>query len=329
MSKAMVNEKRAEWAEAAVRTFMRETGSDAETAVSDLLTNIRHLCQQQPAVYGNFEEELERSAEAHRTEVLEDAGTQYNEGLDKLVGGRGVSQLIAWDPSACVGFSAEQVALIKKGFDSALNQVFLLERAGERTPVETKASRILISVKGGVVQEVASDAAARVYVLDRDTDGCDMVSIVDGEVVDIQQPDVVTEPEKLARMWGQATEGELVSVHDLDDIEFEIDTSFDMSGNATHEGPFFTAGFTISRNEPDTSDDDRRSICTLNTEITASDGRQYKSEEEITVADGGIRNELEEIVSSLDTKDALESFLDDKIRALNFSKKPSGRSMGM
>ena len=282
---------------------------------------------------------------------------------------KGVSQTIAWDPSAYVGMSDDHIALIKKGFDFALNQVFSLEQAQAKagaslvdqlkavegsvsvhegvlhledgtlidlgkiaTPdsaPEAKASRILISVRGGCVQEVISDAAARVYVLDQDTNGCDMLAVVDGKGVDIQQPDVVIEPERLARMWRQATDGEMVSVNDLDDVEFEVSAELDMSGKASHEGPFYTAAFSISRNEPDASNADRRAACTLTTEIVASDGRSYKAEEEISVGDNGIRSELDEIVSDLYSQEALGDYLDDKIRAMNFGKKPSSRSIGM
>lgn len=34
----------------------------------------------------------------------------------------------SWNPSRCIGYSAEQIALIEKGFNMALNDVYLSRR---------------------------------------------------------------------------------------------------------------------------------------------------------------------------------------------------------
>jgi hypothetical protein len=38
-----------------------------------------------------------------------------------------VSQQVTWNPSRFIGFSREQLELIKKGFDFALNEVYEIE----------------------------------------------------------------------------------------------------------------------------------------------------------------------------------------------------------
>ncbi len=38
-----------------------------------------------------------------------------------------LSQQVAWNPSLFIGFSAEQLEMIKKGFDFALNEVYSME----------------------------------------------------------------------------------------------------------------------------------------------------------------------------------------------------------
>ena len=40
-----------------------------------------------------------------------------------------MSQQIPWDPSRFIGFSAEQLELIRKGFEAALGEVYRLETA--------------------------------------------------------------------------------------------------------------------------------------------------------------------------------------------------------
>ncbi len=53
-----MNEKRAEWASAALRTFRRFTGADERDAVSDLITDLFHWCDRHGQRFGR---ELERA----------------------------------------------------------------------------------------------------------------------------------------------------------------------------------------------------------------------------------------------------------------------------
>ena len=41
-----LNEKRASWAEAALKAFETESGTEGEDSVSDLIANLGHLCSQ-------------------------------------------------------------------------------------------------------------------------------------------------------------------------------------------------------------------------------------------------------------------------------------------
>lgn len=62
-----INKDRAAWAESALKEFMEITGTEQENAVSDLLCDLMHLCEQNPA-YENFTEELGRAQRAFATE---------------------------------------------------------------------------------------------------------------------------------------------------------------------------------------------------------------------------------------------------------------------
>jgi len=42
---------------------------------------------------------------------------------------KNLSQSIPWDPSRFIGFTAEQLELIRKGFFAALDQVYQIEKA--------------------------------------------------------------------------------------------------------------------------------------------------------------------------------------------------------
>jgi len=53
-----LNRARADWAVAALHSFMHETGSDADTAVGDLLGDLMHACDRWPKKFGSFEEAL-------------------------------------------------------------------------------------------------------------------------------------------------------------------------------------------------------------------------------------------------------------------------------
>ena len=61
-----MNTDRALWAEEAVNTFMRTTGSDREDAVCDLLADIMHLCDRRGQ---DFNAELERARGHYEAET--------------------------------------------------------------------------------------------------------------------------------------------------------------------------------------------------------------------------------------------------------------------
>jgi hypothetical protein len=53
-----MNDSRAQWAEAALSTFMRETGTGQEDALGDLLADLRHWCDRNNY---DFEAALDRA----------------------------------------------------------------------------------------------------------------------------------------------------------------------------------------------------------------------------------------------------------------------------
>jgi hypothetical protein len=63
------NEKRADWADKAINTFIEATGTDPEDAVSDLLCDIMHWCD----LYNeyDFDAELDRARGHYDCEILE------------------------------------------------------------------------------------------------------------------------------------------------------------------------------------------------------------------------------------------------------------------
>lgn len=61
-----MNDDRAKWAGEAVQTFIDATGTDAEDAVSDLLSNLQHFCDRNGV---DFEAELERARNNYREET--------------------------------------------------------------------------------------------------------------------------------------------------------------------------------------------------------------------------------------------------------------------
>lgn len=76
------NEDRAAWAQAAVRVFMRITGTDDEDAISDLLGNLMHLCDVRGDDFtallnrgaGHYQAEIEIKAKQEAGEVFDPAG---------------------------------------------------------------------------------------------------------------------------------------------------------------------------------------------------------------------------------------------------------------
>lgn len=62
-----MNDERADWAEEALAVFMESTGSDSGDAISDLIADLRHLCDRQPERYGTFDHAMCR-ATTHYTE---------------------------------------------------------------------------------------------------------------------------------------------------------------------------------------------------------------------------------------------------------------------
>lgn len=58
-----MNERRGEWAGAALQEYQRQTGADIEDAVSDLMADLMHWCDQNNQ---EFDTELQR-AHSHYT----------------------------------------------------------------------------------------------------------------------------------------------------------------------------------------------------------------------------------------------------------------------
>lgn len=56
-----MNDRRAHWAEMTLEYFMNLTGTDRLDAISDLLTDIEHLCDRKPEIYDSFERNYRRS----------------------------------------------------------------------------------------------------------------------------------------------------------------------------------------------------------------------------------------------------------------------------
>lgn len=79
MFREATNDDRAAWAQAAVDTFMRETGTDSEDAISDLLGNLMHLCNQRGA---DFTAELNRGAGHYQSEIEIEAKQDAGEDCD-------------------------------------------------------------------------------------------------------------------------------------------------------------------------------------------------------------------------------------------------------
>ena len=65
-----LNGNRTRWAETALLAFRRETGSDTEDAVADLLCDLMHLADRRA---WNFDIELERAQAHYETETTPDA----------------------------------------------------------------------------------------------------------------------------------------------------------------------------------------------------------------------------------------------------------------
>ena len=187
---------------------------------------------------------------------------------------------------------------------------------------------VVIIGKGGGI-EIVSDSPLQVHLLDRDIGGAEMVSVVDGALCDVQSAEVSVDPVRFQRICDQMDKN-LVSIHDVDDVDFKVSDDFDFSATATHDGPFFKAKLTVSRQEPDVADDDRRSKVDFVIDIEASDGRKVHREETDSVNDDGLRGYIQNWIddhasSREDLSDALDSF----IRPLNFSAKISGKTPGM
>lgn len=79
MFREVTNDDRAGLAQAAIDTFMRETGTDSEDAISDLLCNLMHLCNQRG---DDFTAELNRGAGHYQAEVEIEAKQDAGEECD-------------------------------------------------------------------------------------------------------------------------------------------------------------------------------------------------------------------------------------------------------
>ncbi len=64
----VMNDDRADWAAAAIDAFIDATGADREDALSDLLSDLMHLCDRVDDL-GNFKEQLERARGHYEAET--------------------------------------------------------------------------------------------------------------------------------------------------------------------------------------------------------------------------------------------------------------------
>jgi hypothetical protein len=64
-----MNDERAEWAQDALFKFQERTGTEDGDAVSDLLSDLMHLCDRQPITLEAFEAALERARENYQAET--------------------------------------------------------------------------------------------------------------------------------------------------------------------------------------------------------------------------------------------------------------------
>ena len=67
-----MNDKRASWALEAIEAFCATTGTDASDAISDLLSDIMHLCDREGGTFGSFEPELRRARNHYAEETKKD-----------------------------------------------------------------------------------------------------------------------------------------------------------------------------------------------------------------------------------------------------------------
>lgn len=76
------NDDRSGWAEVAIKAFMKETGTDAEDAVSDLLADLAHYCDRHGLELGH---ELCRAMSHYGEETLnEEAGESEGKQFDRV-----------------------------------------------------------------------------------------------------------------------------------------------------------------------------------------------------------------------------------------------------
>ena len=72
-----MNKDRGQWAEAALQTFMNETGTDPGDAICDLIADMAHLCDRS-LQYGRMEPNIRRGM-GHYIEETSRKGKQFEE----------------------------------------------------------------------------------------------------------------------------------------------------------------------------------------------------------------------------------------------------------
>lgn len=75
-----MNDERSQFAEKAIKGFMRDTGADREDALADLLCNFMHWADRQPGER-TFADDLERAEMHYREETLPDSETASTDGV--------------------------------------------------------------------------------------------------------------------------------------------------------------------------------------------------------------------------------------------------------
>jgi hypothetical protein len=69
-----LNDDRAQWAKEALGSFSKGAGSEEDTAVSDLLTDLRHYCDRHGL---DWEEQLFRANNHYAEETMSDIARQF------------------------------------------------------------------------------------------------------------------------------------------------------------------------------------------------------------------------------------------------------------
>lgn len=166
------NQDRARWAENALKIFIALTGVDKTDAVSDLLCNLQHLCQQDPS-YGVFEDQFGRAKRNFDGEVFDaEQEPQKFKNLSPSVLRQEAKRISA----AAARMRELKMVDIADRYDDMASAHNLAADRKERDgtgPVPT----VVVDIDSGAVHFVKSNVPMRVIILDADTEGGDIENI--------------------------------------------------------------------------------------------------------------------------------------------------------